>query len=77
MSKIMNVPENLITGKDLDYLSDMFEWNYIAFKKTCADINMIDDQELVRVFGEVCDLFEDNLNQILCLLKNPGGDTCE
>ena len=77
MSKYMNVPENIITGKDLDYLSDMFNWNYIAFKKTCSDINMIDDQELVRVFGEACDLFEDTLNQILDILDNPGGEENE
>ena len=28
------VPNDILTGKDLDYLSDIFEWNYIALKKT-------------------------------------------
>ncbi len=26
------VPNNILTGKDLDYLSDMFQWNYGALK---------------------------------------------
>ena len=30
----MEVPTNILTGKDMDYLSDMFEWNYEALKKT-------------------------------------------
>ena len=29
----MEVPNNILTGKDLDYLSDMFEWNYGVYKK--------------------------------------------
>ena len=29
--KYENVP-NIISGKDLDYLSDMFNWNFNAFK---------------------------------------------
>ena len=28
-----NEVPNIITGKDLDYLSDMFEWNYGTLKK--------------------------------------------
>ena len=27
-NKIYNEVPNIITGKDLDYLSDMFNWNY-------------------------------------------------
>lgn len=43
MNKMMNVPEDTITGKDLDYLSDMFQWNYIAYKKTCNDMDCVKD----------------------------------
>ena len=28
-----NVVPNIITGKDLDYLSDMFNWNYSGYKE--------------------------------------------
>ena len=77
MSKVNNVPANTITGKDLDYLSDMFQWNYIAFKKTCNDIDLLNDQKFVELFGEASDLFEDNLNMILDIINNPGGETDE
>ena len=29
-----NSVPNIITGKDLDYLSDMFNWHYSAYKNT-------------------------------------------
>ena len=32
-NKTYNEVPNIITGKDLDYLSDMFQWNYGALKK--------------------------------------------
>ena len=28
-----NVVPNIISGKDLDYLSDMFNWNYTGYKE--------------------------------------------
>ena len=62
---------------DLDYLSDMFQWNYNAFKKTCNDIEYINSQELLDVFGEACDLFENNMNNLLDIISNPGGGTNE
>ena len=35
---MMEVPIDVITSKDLDYLSDMFEWNYSAYKGVCNDV---------------------------------------
>jgi hypothetical protein len=32
MNKKYNTVPTIITGKDLDYLSDMFNWNYHAYK---------------------------------------------
>ena len=75
--KYENVPVDIITGKDLDYLSDMFQWNYNAFKKTCNDIEYINNQELTDIFGEASDLFENNMNCILDIINNPGGDKNE
>ena len=77
MSKLKNVPVDTITGKDLDYLSDMFQWNFIAFKKTCNDIDSLDDQKFVEIFGEASDFFEENLNLVLDIISNPGGDLDE
>ena len=44
------VPVYVITGKDLDYLSDMFQWNYLAFKKVCNDIEYINTQDILDFF---------------------------
>ena len=40
-----NEVPNIITGKDLDYLSDMFNWNYEALKKTNMGIDNVGDEE--------------------------------
>ena len=39
-----NEVPNIITGKDLDYLSDMFEWNYGTLKKVNAGITCVKDE---------------------------------
>ena len=31
----------IISNKDLDYLVDMFNWNYLAYKKMINSIDMI------------------------------------
>ena len=74
MSKLQCVPANTITGKDLDYLSDMFQWNFIALKKTTNDIDFIKEQKIVDIFSDACNLFEENLNNVLDILDNPGGE---
>lgn len=77
MAKYETVPVDTITGKDLDYLSDMFQWNYCAFKKCCNDTEYTNDQEITDIFGRACDLFENNMTDILEIISNPGGDVDE
>jgi len=43
------VVPNIITGKDLDYLSDMFNWNYGSYKNTCNSIEKVNDKEIKDV----------------------------
>ena len=66
------VPSDILTSKDLDYLSDMFQWNYVALKKTDNDCDMIDDEEIVAVFEKSVGLFDDNLNSVLNILESRG-----
>ena len=40
-----NEVPNIISGKDLDYLSDMFQWNYCAYKKAYNNMEYINDQK--------------------------------
>lgn len=67
------VVPNIITGKDLDYLSDMFEWNYGAFKKTSNSINHVNDQEIKNVLQKGIMLFKSNLEKTLEIM-NKGGN---
>ncbi len=72
MLNFMEVPNDILTSKDLDYLSDMFEWNYIAFKKTNTAVGIVNDQEIVSFLEKGVKLFESNLTNILNILESRG-----
>lgn len=67
MQNYNEVP-NIISCKDLDYLSDMFEWNYGAYKKTYNSIDKVTDEEVKKILQEGSELFKHNMNQILGIL---------
>lgn len=71
--KYVEVPNNILTGKDLDYISDMFQWNYGALKKSNDYINKVNDQEIVTLLEKGSSLFDDNLNAVLNVLNEIGG----
>ena len=64
-----NVP-NIITGKDLDYLSDMFNWNYGAYKSTINAVNEVNDEEIRSVLTRVADVFYRNMNNVIDILNS-------
>ncbi len=68
------VPTDIITSKDLDYLSDMFQWNYGALKSTYNAMQIVQDEELCNLFEEATTVFDDNINQVLDILTNGGGE---
>ncbi len=57
-----NKVPNIITGKDLDYLTDMFNWNYNAYK--ILSNPEISNNELNRGKEKVLDTFYSNMNNI-------------
>ena len=65
---------NIITGKDLDYISDMFEWNYIAYKKALHFSSMTQDEELKLAINKGSELFLNNLRQLLNILSTGGNN---
>ncbi|MBO5375491.1 MAG: hypothetical protein J6A52_01410 [Bacilli bacterium] len=67
------VVPNIISCKDLDYLSDMFEWNYNAFKKASNSLNYVQDQEIKNMIQKGIMLFKSNLEKTLEIL-NKGGN---
>ena len=71
-NKIYNEAPMIITGKDLDYLSDMFNWNYSALKKLNVAVNQVKSEEIKEKLTKGYNLFQNNLNLVLSLL-NEGG----
>lgn len=67
-----NEVPKIITGKDLDYLSDMFNWNYEGIKKVNIAITNVEDQEITTLLQKGYNLFKNNLNVVLSIL-NEGG----
>lgn len=64
-----NVVPSIITEKDLDYLSDMFEWNYLAFKNTKDAISNVLDEEIRNMLSRGSELFNNNMNLVLSILN--------
>ncbi len=62
------VVPNIISCKDLDYLSDMFDWNYGAYKNTYNSIDQVNDQEIKKILQKASELFNSNMQQILQIL---------
>ena len=74
MNQFYDQVPDIISGKDLDYLSDMFNWTYGAYKSTYNSINSVTDEELKSVLSKASNIFEGNLNKILNILNNGGAN---
>lgn len=62
------VPE-VFTGKDLNYLCDMFHWHYGAYKKTVNRIDNVEDEEIAELMEKASDIFYSHMELILDILK--------
>lgn len=63
-----NKAPDILTGKDLDYLKDMFGWNYTLYKLGVNSMNNIQDNEIVKLYKECNNFFYDNMNIIIDIL---------
>lgn len=70
-----NKVPNIISCKDLDYLSDIYSWNYGAYKEVYNNIKSITDEEIRNVSQKAIDLFLNNMNTVLEILE--GGNINE
>lgn len=70
-----NKVPNIISCKDLDYLSDIYSWNYGAYKEVYNSIKNIKDEEIRNVSQKAIDLFLNNMNTVLEILE--GGNINE
>lgn len=65
---------NIITGKDLDYLSDMFNWNYGALKSNLNALNEVEDNEIKEILERSINIFKDIIMNILTILASGGAN---
>ena len=65
---------NIITGKDLDYLSDMFNWNYGALKSNLNALNEVKDNEIKEIIERSTNIFKDTIMNILTILASGGSN---
>ncbi len=72
MQKTFETVPNIISSKDLDYLSDMFEWNYGALKKAYNAASQVQDTDLKNMLERGIQLFQNNMNNILTILSKGG-----
>lgn len=68
MQNYSEVP-SIISGKDLDYLSDMFNWNFNAFKLINDFKEKVSDEEIKDLIERVCKTHKENLNEVLNILS--------
>ena len=69
----VSVP-NMISCKDLDYLSDMFNWNYGAYKSSSNAINSVSDSEIKDMLNKASNIFQGNISKILNILNGGGNN---
>lgn len=70
MNESYNKVPNIITGKDLDYLSDMFNWNYSVYKNTVNAIGKVNDDEIKDILTRSNEMFYENMNTVLNILNS-------
>ena len=63
-----NVVPNIISGKDLDYLPDMFNWNYTGYKELYNTLENISDNEVKTMISRVSEVLYNNMTNILNVL---------
>ena len=63
---------NILTGKDLDYLSDMFEWNLEILKKSNYISTVTDNQEIRQLMQEVYQVHQENLYDVIRAIEEGG-----
>ena len=68
MENYNKVPD-ILTGKDLNYLSDSFEWNSSSLKKTNESIVKVEDEDIKIILKKACSVFDTNLGNILNILE--------
>lgn len=62
----------MISTKDLSYIKDMFNWNYLTYKKLQDYSECIEAEGLSEQFQELIALHKDNCEHLIKLLEDGG-----
>lgn len=68
MKEMKKVPQ-IITGKDLDYLSDMFNWNYLVYKRFSDSLNKVTNKEIQDHISTVVDVVYQNMVSVVDIIS--------
>ena len=71
--KYENVPD-MISGKDLDYLTDIFNWNYNAFKCSIDHESIANQEDVCKLLDKASDMYYANMEEVLAILERGGAD---
>lgn len=63
------VVPNIISGKDLYYLSDTYNWNFNACKLANNFANEVTDEEIKNLFEKVADMHMQHCKAVLNILR--------
>lgn len=74
MNESYNEVPSMISCKDLDYLSDMFNWNYGAYKSTANSVNSVSDEEIKSMLERGVNVFHSSMTKVLNILNNGGNN---
>ncbi|MBQ2946639.1 MAG: hypothetical protein IJE04_02175 [Bacilli bacterium] len=68
MQETYNAVPNIVSSKDLDYLSDMFNWNYGAYKSSLNASNSVMDENLSNLLLKASNIFHSNMSKVLNMI---------
>lgn len=63
-----NVPK-MISSKDLDYISDMLNWNYYAAKECFHFAEEVQDEEIRNTLSDTGNMHIEHYKYLLSILK--------
>ena len=69
MNNTYEVVPDIISCKDLDYLSDMFQLNYGGYKSLINSLELIKDPEIKSMLEKVAQTLYGNMQAVLNILE--------
>lgn len=70
----MNEVPEMVSTKDLAYIEDMLNWNFIAVKKINSYLQNINDEEINELFSYISEKYKEHYQSIIDCLNIGGTD---